>query len=80
MRARNRVGIGLLYRPTRLHRLAESIPWLPKRLQILGSFQWQKMNWVPLYTVDFPYGNLLLYGKVSRHIYKINEFKLDTVI
>jgi hypothetical protein len=25
--ARNRVGIGLLYRPARLHRLAELIPW-----------------------------------------------------
>jgi hypothetical protein len=25
--ARNRVGIGLSYRPTRLHRLAEFIPW-----------------------------------------------------
>ncbi len=27
MGARNRVGIGLLYRPARLHRLAEFIPW-----------------------------------------------------
>ncbi len=27
MGARNRVGIGLLYRPARLNRLAESIPW-----------------------------------------------------
>jgi hypothetical protein len=27
MEARNLVGIGLSYRPTRLHRLAESIPW-----------------------------------------------------
>jgi hypothetical protein len=26
-RARNRVGIGLSYRPARLHRLAEFIPW-----------------------------------------------------
>jgi hypothetical protein len=25
--ARNRVGIGLSYRPARLHRLAEFIPW-----------------------------------------------------
>ncbi len=25
--ARNRVGIGLLYHPARIHRLAESIPW-----------------------------------------------------
>jgi hypothetical protein len=27
MGARNRGGIGLLYRPARLHRLAEFIPW-----------------------------------------------------
>ena len=27
MGARNREGIGLLYRPARLHRMAESIPW-----------------------------------------------------
>jgi hypothetical protein len=27
MGARNRVGIGLSYRPARRHRLAESIPW-----------------------------------------------------
>ncbi len=34
MGARNRVGMGLSYRPARLHRLAESIPGLLKRLQI----------------------------------------------
>ncbi len=33
MGARNRVGIGLSYRPARLHRLAELIPWN----RILGS-------------------------------------------
>jgi hypothetical protein len=33
MGARNRVGIGLSYRPARLHRLAEFIPWN----QFLGS-------------------------------------------
>jgi hypothetical protein len=27
MGARNRIGIGLSYRPARLHKLAESIPW-----------------------------------------------------
>jgi hypothetical protein len=27
IKARNRVGIVLSYRPARLHRLAESIPW-----------------------------------------------------
>jgi hypothetical protein len=35
MGARNRVGIGLLYRPARLHRLAETIPWN----RFLGSFK-----------------------------------------
>jgi hypothetical protein len=33
MEARNRVGIGLSYRPARLHRLAESIPWFLKSLK-----------------------------------------------
>jgi hypothetical protein len=32
--ARNRLGIGLSYRPDRLHRLAESIPGLLKNLNI----------------------------------------------
>jgi hypothetical protein len=34
MGARNQVGIGLPYRPARLHRLAESIPGLFKSLKI----------------------------------------------
>jgi hypothetical protein len=34
MGARKRTGIGLSYRPARLHRLAESIPGLPKSLKI----------------------------------------------
>jgi hypothetical protein len=34
MGARNRVGIGLSYQPTMLHRLAELIPGLLKSLQI----------------------------------------------
>jgi hypothetical protein len=35
MRARNRVGIRLSFRPARLHRLAESIPWN----RLLGSIK-----------------------------------------
>ncbi len=38
MGARNRVGIGLSYRPTRLFRLAESIPWN----WFLGLWKFQK--------------------------------------
>jgi hypothetical protein len=34
MRARNRVGTGLLYRPVRLHRLVKTIPGLFKILHI----------------------------------------------
>ena len=45
MRARNRVGIWLLYRPARLHRLAESIPWN----RFLGSIKVKKYR---LCTVD----------------------------
>jgi hypothetical protein len=35
MGARNQVGIGFSYRPARLHRLAESIPWN----RFLGSIE-----------------------------------------
>jgi hypothetical protein len=35
MGARNRVVLGLTYRPVRLHRLADSIP----RIRFLGSFK-----------------------------------------
>jgi hypothetical protein len=35
MGARNRVGLGLSYRPSRLHSLAELVPWN----QFLGSFK-----------------------------------------
>jgi hypothetical protein len=44
---RNQVGIGLSYRPARLHRLAEylhsleSIPGLYKRLKIWAQEAWQ---------------------------------------
>jgi hypothetical protein len=38
MGARNRVGIGLSYRPARLQRLAESIPGLHKSLKIPAFF------------------------------------------
>jgi hypothetical protein len=38
MEARNRGGIGLSYRPARLHRLAEFIPWN----RFLGSINVQK--------------------------------------
>ncbi len=37
MRARNRVGIGLSYRPARLHRLAELVPWN----RFLGSLKFK---------------------------------------
>jgi hypothetical protein len=38
MGARNREGIGLLYRPARLHRLAKSIPGLLTSLKIPSLF------------------------------------------
>jgi hypothetical protein len=41
--ARNRVGIGLSYRPARLHSLAEIVPWN----QFLGSLKVLKIGlWV----------------------------------
>ncbi len=44
MGARNRVGIGLLYRPAMLHRLAELIPWLHKCLKIRAMYS---RGWEP---------------------------------
>jgi hypothetical protein len=38
MRSRTRVGIGLSYRPARLHRLAESIPGLLKSLRLFTYY------------------------------------------
>ncbi len=38
MGARNRVGVGLYYRPARLHRLAESIPGVLKNLKIPSQY------------------------------------------
>jgi hypothetical protein len=40
MGARNRIGIGLSYRPARLHRLAELIPWN----RFLGSLKVKKIR------------------------------------
>ncbi|MFN9981334.1 MAG: hypothetical protein ACK53Y_15520 [bacterium] len=40
MGARNRVGIGLSYRPARLHSLAEIIPWN----RFLGSLKVKKFG------------------------------------
>jgi hypothetical protein len=45
MGARNQVGIGFSYRPARLHRLAESLPWD----RFLGSKKVLKYRlWCPL--------------------------------
>ncbi len=48
MWARNRVGIGLSYRPARPHRLAESIPWS----QFLGSWRGEGVQGVNWYSVN----------------------------
>ncbi len=40
MGALNRVGIGLSYRPARLHSLAELVPWI----RFLGSLKVQKLG------------------------------------
>ncbi len=47
MGARNRVGIGLSYRPARLHRLAESIPGFLKSLKIPSLMSFAKTSPVP---------------------------------
>ncbi len=47
--ARNRVGIGLSYRPARLHRLVESIPWN----QFLGSLNVYKFGLCTYFGCNF---------------------------
>jgi hypothetical protein len=51
MEAKNRGGIWLSYRPARLHRLKEFIPWLHKRLKIraLTTFVGWSGSYVRLY-------------------------------
>jgi hypothetical protein len=60
MGTRHRVGIGLSYRPARLHRLAESIPGLHNRLKIRA-----------LYTAnESPHpSRILLTSPKRRHIF-----------
>ncbi len=53
MVARNQVGVGLSYRPARLHRLAESIPWN----RFLGKF---KNTVLGLQLDDFDIFNIFL--------------------
>jgi hypothetical protein len=48
LEARNRVGIGLSYRPARLHGLAELIPWN----QILSSLQVKKYRLRPFVHIE----------------------------
>jgi hypothetical protein len=63
MGARNRGGTGLSYRPTRLHRLAEFIPWN----RFLGSINVQKYG---LCVVPFS----LIYSK-----HETGSFNISTI-
>jgi hypothetical protein len=61
MGARNRVGIGLSYRPARLHRLAEFN--LHKRFKIRASFSRQTR----LYRLDEAARVARNFGNIVRH-------------
>ncbi len=56
--ARNQVGIGLLYRPARLHMLAEFIPWNP----FLGSINHKRLK-----IQAQMYRKTIAYLKTDRH-------------
>jgi hypothetical protein len=49
MGTRNRVGIGLSYRPARLHRMAESIPWFRfmGSLDVFPGIEPESLNVLP---------------------------------
>ncbi len=68
MRARNRIGIGLSYRPARLHRLTKLIPWH----RILGSLKaWKYRLPIAFFSVEITKEIVsltiwLLCGEISR--------------
>jgi hypothetical protein len=64
MGARNRVGIGLSYRPARLNRLAELIPWY----QFLGSLKFKNSG------SGFYIHNC---GDSSTHIRTVVKYKIS---
>ncbi len=74
MGARHRVGIGLLYRPARLHRPAEFIPWHPFR----GPIHVQKYQLCILYTriqysVEGPGGGEVWGHRRGKDLRQINH-------
>jgi hypothetical protein len=77
---RNRVGIGLSYRPTRLHRLEESIPGLLKSLLIPPQVLRLEPNleeWRSVYCVTPQHGqDYTLYGAVPASV-NLKKIKVD---
>jgi hypothetical protein len=81
MGARNHVGIGLLYRPARLHRLAEFIPWN----QCFFINHCHRMPWknpscwtVPLFSKKIDGIVTIIYNIYNRnHIYAISIRHID---
>ncbi len=69
MGARNRIGIGLSYRPDRLHRLAELIPWN----RFLGSFKVEKFG---LRNEPRTVATLALIARRSHHSARSHPFSL----
>ncbi len=64
MGARNQVGIGIPYRPARLHRLTESIPWN----RFLGSLKYH-LGFQILGTISAGIGNVVI---VFPNFYEVN--------
>ena len=70
MGARNQVGIGLVYRPARLHRLAEFIPWN----RFLGSINVYKygLRIPPIYSrsckVKTSFGYIPFIEQIKRNV------------
>jgi hypothetical protein len=67
MGARNQVGTGLSYRPARVHRLSDSIPWN----RLLGSLNVYKLGlrWLPSSMYDIVY-DLWTSKQILPHRYR----------
>ncbi len=64
MGSRNRVGLGLSYRPARIHRLAESIPW-NRFLGFLKNWKYRLVTEMDFLCLTYSYLLIILVGFVT---------------
>ncbi len=74
MEARNQVGIGLSYRPSRLNRLAESIPWNRFLASLIKSLK--NRLWSPLWGISRPHTNKKKWNRPLPRIKPLLHWKI----